>query len=140
MKKFICCFIILLASLQAAEKPNMIFILADDMGYGDMSHMGGKAATPALDQMAKEGMWFRDAHTTSSVCTPTRYGILTGRYNWRSKLKKSVLWGFSDPLIPKERVTIAKFLSDNGYHTACIGTGSLFQESNKTFWTTSSVS
>ena len=66
------------------EKPNIIFILADDMGYGDMSHMGGKAATPFCDQLAAEGISFRDAHTSSSVCTPTRYGIMTGRYNWRS--------------------------------------------------------
>ena len=110
-----------IANILASDKPNMIFILADDMGYGDMSHMGGKAKTPFLDQMAKESMWFHDAHTTSSVCTPTRYGILTGRYNWRSRLKKGVLNGFSAPLIPKERVTIANFLKGNGYHTACIG-------------------
>ena len=72
----------------ASKNPNIILILADDMGPGEPSHMGGLVPTPALDRMAKEGMRFTDAHTTSSVCTPTRYGILTGRYNWRSRLKR----------------------------------------------------
>ena len=79
-------------SLQAAkDAPNVIYILADDLGYGDLSHAGGKALTPHCDRLAREGIRFTDSHTTSSVCTPTRYGILTGRYNWRSTLKKSVL-------------------------------------------------
>ncbi|MEM7010835.1 MAG: arylsulfatase [Verrucomicrobiota bacterium] len=99
----------------------MIFILADDMGYGDVSHAGGLAATPHIDRLAKEGMRFTDAHTTSAVCTPTRYGILTGRYNWRSKLKKSVLWGMSEPLINEERVTVPDFLKDHGYQTGIVG-------------------
>lgn len=110
-----------LASLCAAEKPNIIFILADDMGYGDMSHSGGKAATPACDRLAREGMRFLDAHTSSSVCTPTRYGILTGRYNWRSSLKSGVLGGFSDPLIPGNRQTVASFLKTQNYHTGMVG-------------------
>ena len=82
-------------TVSAKDRPNVIYILADDLGYGDLSHAGGKAATPHCDRLAREGMRFTDAHTTSSVCTPTRYGILTGRYNWRSTLKKSVLWGLS---------------------------------------------
>ncbi len=73
-----------LGTVHAAGKPNVVFILADDLGYGDLSHAGGRAATPHCDRLAREGMRFTDAHTTSSVCTPTRYGILTGRYNRRS--------------------------------------------------------
>ena len=90
--------------VQADEKPslpNIIFILADDQGYGDVSHAGGLAETPNIDKLAKQGMRFTDAHTTSSVCTPTRYSILTGRYNWRSPLKRSVLFGLDKPLIPR---------------------------------------
>jgi len=102
-------------------KPNLIFIMADDMGYGDVSHAGGSIATPHCDRLAAEGMRFTDAHTTSSVCTPTRYGILTGRYNWRSRLKRHVLFPPAKPLISKERITLPKFLQQQGYHTACIG-------------------
>ncbi len=102
-------------SLHAAKDiPNVIYILADDLGYGDLSHAGGKAATPHCDRLAREGMRFTDSHTTSSVCTPTRYGILTGRYNWRSTLKKSVLWGLSEPLVEKKRLTVPGFLRKQG--------------------------
>ena len=103
--------------------PNIIYILADDLGYGDLGafNHAGKIKTPHLDQMARQGMIFTDAHTSSSVCTPTRYGILTGRYNWRSPLKKSVLSGTSRALIPQDRTTVASFLKSNGYHTAFIG-------------------
>ncbi len=104
-------------------KPNIIFILADDLGYGDIScfNANSKIKTPYIDKLASTGVMFTDAHTSSAVCTPTRYGILTGRYNWRSKLKKSVLGGFSKALIPQERKTIAGFLKENGYKTAGIG-------------------
>jgi arylsulfatase A-like enzyme len=106
----------------AAEKPNIILILADDMGPGEPSHAGGIIPTPALDQMASEGMRFTDAHTSSSVCTPTRYGILTGRYNWRSRLKRGVLTAVdSAALMDPQRLNLPKFLQDSGYHTACIG-------------------
>ncbi|MGB7323490.1 MAG: arylsulfatase [Rubripirellula sp.] len=104
--------------------PNIVFILADDMGYGDVQCLNpdrGKIATPAMDRLAGEGMIFTDAHTTSSVCTPTRYGILTGRYNWRTHLQKSVLFGFDKPLIDENRLTVAGFLKNNGYNTAAIG-------------------
>ena len=106
---------------QAATRPNVIFILADDMGIGDVSHNGGLAPTPHLDRLAAGGMRFTDAHTTSSVCTPTRYSILTGRYNWRSPLKSSVLYGLSEPLIPAERKTVAGLLTDQGYRTGVVG-------------------
>ena len=109
-------------NLQAARgNPNVIYILADDLGYGDLAHAGGKVATPHCDRLANEGMRFTDSHTTSSVCTPTRYGILTGRYNWRSTLKKSVLWGLSEPLIEKKRLTVPGFLRQQGYYTAVVG-------------------
>lgn len=104
-----------------AANPNIIYILADDMGYGDPHHAGGKVPTPNLDRLAAEGMRFTDAHTSSSVCTPTRYGILTGRYNWRSTLKQGVLGGNSQPLIPDERQTVADLLAGSGYKTAVIG-------------------
>ena len=110
------------ANLSAkSSKPNLIFILADDQGYGDTSLSGGLAPTPHIDRIAKEGIRFTDAHTTSSVCTPTRYSILTGRYNWRSRLKKSVLFGLHEPLIPESRTTIASFLKKQGYHTGIVG-------------------
>ena len=104
-------------------KPNIIYVLADDLGYGDISafNEGGKIHTPNIDQLAEEGMMFTDAHTSSSVCTPTRYGILTGRYNWRSRLKSGVLTGKSDHLIPSNRTTVASLLKQNGYNTAFIG-------------------
>ncbi|MCP5535024.1 MAG: arylsulfatase [Akkermansiaceae bacterium] len=108
---------------QASPPPNIIFILADDMGVGDVSHTTGKAATPCLDRLAKEGMRFTDAHTSSSVCSPTRYGIMTGRYNWRSWLKSAVIWSPDKrgPMITQDRLTVAAFLKQNGYHTALVG-------------------
>jgi arylsulfatase A len=102
-------------------KPNIIFILADDMGYGDVSHAGGLAPTPHIDRLCAEGIRFTDAHTTSSVCTPTRYSILTGRYNWRSRLKQHVLFGLDPPLIPESRTTVASFLRERGYRTGVVG-------------------
>lgn len=103
--------------------PNVVFILADDMGYGDVSayNENSKIKTPFIDQLAGNGVMFMDAHTSSSVCTPTRYGILTGRYNWRSTLKSGVLNGYSKSLIRQERTTIAEFLKKNGYKTGYIG-------------------
>ncbi|MDN5211388.1 arylsulfatase [Fulvivirgaceae bacterium BMA12] len=108
---------------QSVSLPNIIYVLADDLGYGDLTafNENGKIKTPHLDQMAAEGMMFTDAHTSSSVCTPTRYGILTGRYNWRSRIKKGVLNGYSTALIPGSRSTVASMLKNAGYHTAYIG-------------------
>ena len=113
-----------LASFAETTKPNIVYILADDMGYGDVQILNpkrGKIATPHMDQVAKDGMIFTDAHTTSSVCTPTRYSILTGRYNWRTKLQEHVLDGYGLPLIPTTRTTVPSFLNENGYTTAMIG-------------------
>lgn len=107
---------------EEGEAPNIILILADDMGTGETSLGGGLIPTPALDSLAKEGMRFTDAHTSSAVCTPTRYGILTGRYNWRSWLKKGVLTNATDPaLMDPARLNMPAFLQKAGYHTACIG-------------------
>lgn len=108
---------------EPAKQPNIIVILLDDLGYGDFSIFApeNKIKTPHIDQIAKEGMYFTDAHTPSSVCTPTRYGLLTGRYNWRSRLKSGVLTGKSKALIPKDRTTVASMLQSKGYHTAFIG-------------------
>lgn len=105
------------------EKPNIIFIFADDMGYGDVSALNenSKIQTENIDRIAGEGVVFTDAHASSSVSTPSRYGLLTGRYNWRSDIKEGVLWGDSKSLIHPERRTIAHVLRDMGYATACIG-------------------
>lgn len=105
------------------DKPNIIFILADDMGYGDVSALNEKSGlhTRNIDRMANEGVTFTDMHSSSSVSTPSRYSLLTGRYNWRSELKQGVLWGYSTALIPEERRTMAHVLKDKGYSTACIG-------------------
>ncbi|HEY7120429.1 MAG TPA: sulfatase-like hydrolase/transferase, partial [Tepidisphaeraceae bacterium] len=91
---------------RAAEKPNLLFILADDLGYGDVQTLNpqhGKIPTPNLDRLAAQGMVFTDAHSGSAVCTPTRYGILTGRYAWRTHLQSGVLGGASPPLIAPDR-------------------------------------
>jgi len=103
--------------------PNIVYILADDMGYGDVNCLNpeSKIPTPHMDRLAAEGVVFTDAHSGSAVCTPTRYGILTGRYCWRTRLQKGVLWGYSNPLIPPERETVASFLKAHGYATACVG-------------------
>ena len=113
---------ILNAESSKASKPNIILILADDMGVGEVSHNGGLIPTPALDRMAEEGMRFTDAHTSSSVCTPTRYGILTGRYNWRSRLKRSVLFRVTDKaLMDPKRLNLPKYMQDQGYATGIVG-------------------
>jgi arylsulfatase A-like enzyme len=103
--------------------PNIVYILADDMGYGDLSSLNPESGiqTPHMDKIVKEGVHFTDAHSNSSVCTPTRYGIITGRYAWRSRLKKGVLNGYKPPLIEESRPTVATYLKSNGYKTACIG-------------------
>ncbi|MFI3316175.1 MAG: arylsulfatase [Rikenellaceae bacterium] len=110
-------------STESYEKPNIIFILADDMGYGDVSFLdsNSKINTPHLDKMASQGAVLTDAHSSASVSTPTRYSILTGRYNWRSELKENVLYGYDKSFIPAERSTMATMLSKAGYTTAAIG-------------------
>ncbi len=115
------------------RRPNIIYILADDMGYGDMgcNNPASKIPTPALDRLAARGVRFTDAHAASSVCSPSRYSILTGRYCWRTELKASVLWPWDRPLIEDGRATVADLLRAQGYRTACVGKWHLGWE-----WTT----
>jgi arylsulfatase A-like enzyme len=106
------------------SQPNIVFILCDDLGYGDIHAFNperGKVPTPNIDRLSTEGMMFTDAHASSAVCTPSRYSILTGRYSWRSRLQSGVLGGTSESLVAPGRKTVASFLKDQGYTTACIG-------------------
>ncbi len=107
----------------SADLPNVIYILADDMGYGDLSCLNPQAkfTTPHIDQLAKEGITFTDAHAPGSVCTPTRYGIVTGQYNWRSRLPRGVVRGYGPTVIRDDRTTLADLYNRNGYTTACVG-------------------
>jgi arylsulfatase A-like enzyme len=104
-------------------RPNIICILADDLGSGDLSCLSPTSAwqTPRLDRLASEGLVCTDAHSTSSVCTPSRYALLTGRYSWRGSLKKGVLDGYESPLIEPGRLTVAELLRQHGYTTAAFG-------------------
>ncbi|TLX76426.1 arylsulfatase [Labilibacter sediminis] len=117
-------FGVLAVSAIAQEKlPNIVYIMVDDMGIGDVSvyNPDSKIKTPNIDQLAKQGLLFTDAHTAAAVCTPTRYGLITGRYCWRSPLKERVISGYDPCLIPKERETVATLLKRNGYSTALVG-------------------
>lgn len=108
----------------AARRPNIVYLLCDDLGYGDVHCLNpkrGRIPTPNIDRLAGQGMIFTDAHSGSSVCTPTRYGVYTGRYAWRSTLQSGVYNGYSPPLIPEGRLTVASLLKTHGYHTALIG-------------------
>lgn len=106
-----------------SDKPNIILILVDDLGIGDVSSYNpdSKIYTPNIDKLASEGLLFTDAHTSAAQCSPTRYGLLTGRYSWRTRLKTGVLPHFDEPLIESGRSTIASLLKNEGYNTACIG-------------------
>lgn len=116
------CFVFSIISLQA-QAPNIIYILADDLGIGDITsyNQDSKIKTPNIDKLSSRGVLFTNAQTSSSVCTPTRYGIITGRYCWRTPLQEGVLRGYDKALIEPERITIASFLKNHSYHTACIG-------------------
>ncbi len=104
-------------------RPNIVFVMADDMGYGDVRALNAASAiaTPNLDGIAAQGCSFTDAHTPSSVCTPTRYGVLTGRYCWRGRLKRGVINGYGGPVIEDGRQTVAAMLKGAGYHTTVVG-------------------
>ena len=107
----------------AQRLPNIIFIMADDMGYGDVEVLNpdSKIPTPNMNRIAEEGILFSDAHSYSGVCTPTRYGVLTGRCAFRTRLASGVLGGHSVSLIEPGRETVATVLKKAGYHTACVG-------------------
>ena len=130
MIRFFLILCLVALSTRAADKPNIIFFMADDMGMGDTSafqDFTGNADnvqlhTPQMERLARMGVRFTDAHTPSSRCTPTRYGLLTGRYPWRSRMKWWVLYGAQgDPMIEADRPTIATMLRDSGYRTGMVG-------------------
>ena len=108
---------------QPEQPPNIVLILADDFGVGDIQahYPDNKIATPYLDKLVQEGMSFTDAHSPSAVCTPTRYGLLTGRYSWRTRLQEWVLAAYEPPLISEDRPTLAGMLREQGYETALVG-------------------
>jgi arylsulfatase A-like enzyme len=111
-------------SARSSTSPNVVYILADDLGFGDVHFLNpdrGRLPTPNIDRLSNEGMTFMNAHSGSAVCTPTRYGILTGRYAWRSKLQTGVLLPYGTPLIPPNRLTVPAMLRSRGYAAACIG-------------------
>jgi len=128
MKRLVLIIAILCLALPdsgaAGRFPNIVFILADDMSYDSVSALNpdiGPLKTPFIDRLANEGMTFTDAHSGSAVCTPTRYGILTGRYCWRTDLKSQVLWEWGRPLIERNRLTVAELLQQQGYATGMVG-------------------
>ena len=107
----------------ASERPNIVYVLADDFGYGDSGCYNTRCQipTPNIDRLAREGIRFTDAHSGSAVCSPTLYGILTGRYAWRTRLRRGVLGPYDPPLISADRLTVPAFLKKQGYQTACVG-------------------
>ena len=110
-------------SSESKNKPNIVLILADDMGIDSVSALNSKSdiETPFLNKLMTEGMTFTDAHSGSAVCSPTRYGVLTGRYSWRTRMKRGIVGKWERPLIDKDRLTVGKMLQQCGYNTACIG-------------------
>jgi len=106
-----------------SSHPNIVCFFVDDMGYGDASYLNpaGKIKTPHIDRLAREGMIFTDAHSSSALCSPSRYGLLTGRYNWRSTLQSGIVQKYGKPLISADRLTFPGLLRRHGYHTAGLG-------------------
>jgi arylsulfatase A len=107
-----------------AGRPNILIILADDLGYGDVrcyNPQRGKIPTPRIDKLASQGMRFTDGHSSSGVCSPTRYSLLTGRYHWRTRLQSGIVNVFGEPLIAADRMTIGTLAKQHGYRTAVIG-------------------
>ena len=125
--KSLFCFLFVFYSsciCSGQSSPNIVLIMCDDLGYGDVQCLNpenGKIKTPHIDKLASEGMTFTDAHSGSSVCTPTRYGLLTGRYSWRTRLQAGVVQVFAPCLIAQDRLTVAGLLKKKGYATAIIG-------------------
>ncbi len=116
-------FFLTASGFAAASRPNIVMIYTDDQGYGDMTALNpqSKIPTPHLDRIAREGLLFTDGHCADTVCTPSRYALLTGRYAWRTSLKKGVLHAEGDCLIAPGRVTVASLLKAGGYRTAMFG-------------------
>ena len=112
------------ASIAASSRPNIVVIYADDLGYGDVQCYNperGKIPTPHIDRLAAEGMRFTDAHSSSAVCSPSRYTILTGRYHWRTRLQSGIVGLWGAPVITPDRLTIGSLAKQHGYKTSCIG-------------------
>ncbi len=109
--------------MMAAQQPNIVIVFADDLGYGDLSCLNpdSRIPTPHHDRLAREGMVLTDCHANSAVCTPSRFGLLTGCYAWRTWLERGVLYGYSPPLIEDGRLTLGLLLKQAGYRTGCIG-------------------
>ncbi len=120
---FYTLFLVCLTAFANTERPNIIVIYTDDQGYGDVSALNpeSKFETPNLDRLAREGMIFTDAHSSDTVCTPSRYGLLTGRYSWRTELKRGVFGAERPCLIPDDRLTLASLLRKQGYRTGMVG-------------------
>lgn len=126
---FTALFLILSAASHAADttsasRPNIVILYADDLGYGDVrcnNPERGKIPTPNIDKLAAEGMRFTDGHSSSGVCSPSRYTLLTGRYHWRTRLQSGIVGPFGEPLIAPDRMTIGTLAKQQGYRTACIG-------------------
>lgn len=127
MKRLIPSFALLLALVcpaSAAERPNVIVVLADDLGYGDVhcyDPQHAKVPTPHIDRLAQQGMRFTDAHASASLCSPSRYSLLTGRFSWRTLMRTHVIRTYGSPLIAANRLTLPGMLQQRGYHTACFG-------------------
>ncbi|MCM8542376.1 MAG: arylsulfatase [Lentisphaeraceae bacterium] len=123
--KLLCVLLVYLLSFSslAADKPNIIVIYTDDQGYGDCSLLNpqSKFKTPAIDRIGSEGIIFTDGHCSNTVCSPSRYGLLTGRYSWRTYLKKGVIGSDGKPMIANNRSTLASLMKRNGYNTAMVG-------------------
>ncbi|GAA3615107.1 arylsulfatase [Flavivirga amylovorans] len=125
IRKALIPFLLIIFLLQACEqkenKPNVIILYADDMGYGDLAiqNPSSKIPTPNLDQLARDGMLFTDGHSSSGICTPSRYALLTGRYHWREF--HGIVGSMGLPAFKEGQYTIGKMFQDNGYATACIG-------------------
>jgi arylsulfatase A-like enzyme len=111
------------AARKKKTAPNIVYILADDMGIDSVSALNSKSgvATPNINKLIRQGMTFTDAHSGSAVCSPTRYGVLTGRYSWRTRMKSGIVNKWGPPLIAEDRLTVGKLLQKAGYHTGCIG-------------------
>jgi arylsulfatase A-like enzyme len=127
MKLYLSCFVIFLLGackpVPDQRKPNILLVLADDLGYGDLGvyNAHSKVPTPHLDRLAAEGIRFTDAYCPSSVCTPTRYSLMTGEYAWRSARQKGVMANYEPSLIRKDQVTLPQMLQQAGYKTAGFG-------------------
>ncbi len=123
MKKvlIIISFLLLVMQLAAQQKPNVIFIYADDLGYGDVSSYGAtKISTPNLDKLASQGIRFTNAHATSATCTPSRYAVMTGQYPWR-RTGTNILPGDAALIIPTDKTTLPKLFKETGYATGLVG-------------------